>query len=115
MLTGYSHKECIKRGIEDFTIVSFKNVFNYLGTDNVALLCKIDGEPIDNRVPEFRPATSNLDAYLGSMWYGYLSINGRTIRAIETQNANPIYYWISDDDFVFLCSDTTKCRVSGNK
>lgn len=111
MFTGFSHKEILENNIEDFAKVSFKNVFNYLGTDKVALLCKVNGESIDERVTEFRPATNNLDAYLGSMWYGYLKINGKTIKAIETQNASPIGYWVSNYDYALVLSDDENKRM----
>lgn len=114
MLTGYTYEGAIHRGIEEFECQLFNDIRVYLGTRRVAVLCWLDEEEINDRIKEFISTSSSKDDYLGSTCYGYLDIKSNKIKAVETSNASPITYWISDDDFTLLCSDTTKCRIGGN-
>lgn len=103
MISGYSYEEILDQNIEELSNPTLAEIATYLNTPEIAILCKIDGKDINERLPYFHSRSSSDK----EVQYGYLNAEHK-VYAVEIRDSSSqtFKYYISNKDYTAIVEST---------
>lgn len=105
MISGYSYEEILDQNVKELSNPTLAEIATYLNTPEIAILCKIDGKDINERLPYFHSRSSSDK----EVQYGYLNAEHK-VYAVEIRDSSSqtFKYYISNKDYISIVESSNQ-------